>query len=82
MKPCFLEDFGGRGDGVFDNSFAFSKVLQSVAEKGEGHVVVSSGSWRTGPITLPSNCTFEITEGATISCIADFDHRLPPDGRA
>lgn len=65
--------FGARGDGSWDNSEAFSKAL----EIGNRILDVPAGIWLTGPITLKSNTTLNIQDGAIIKFI-DNPEIYPP----
>jgi polygalacturonase len=71
MKDIDLVSFGGRGDGVTDNSAAFGRALGALKASGGGTLFVGRGIWRTGPLELPSNCTFYLEEGAAVSFIAE-----------
>ena len=61
-----ISDFGGVGDGVTDNSEAFAKALKHLKKQGGGHLIVSDGTWLTGPIKLISNFDLHLADGATI----------------
>ena len=77
MSTCCLQDFGGISDGVFDNTEVFIKAISHLQQLGGGTLLVTPGIWRTGPLTLFSNCILEIADGATISFIGEF-HRYRP----
>lgn len=71
MKNVVLEDFGGKSDGVFNNTNAFALAFAEIARNGGGKLTLSKGVWVTGPIDIPSDTTLEIEEDAEISFIPD-----------
>ncbi len=77
MKNVFLADFGGKNDGVFDNTDAFSRAFAALAQNGGGTLTVGAGSWRTGAITLLSNTTLVLEEGAELSFIPEPERYTP-----
>lgn len=68
-----ITNFGGVGDGIFDNSEAFALAMKSISEKGGGHLIVPGGVWHTGPITFESNVDLHLTDGAVILFSDDFN---------
>lgn len=78
-RPVFSEknycitEFGGVGDGQFDNTEAFATAMKAVNEKGGGHLVVPRGVWLTGPITFESNIDLHLTDGAVILFTENYD---------
>ncbi|MBR0033266.1 MAG: glycoside hydrolase family 28 protein [Treponema sp.] len=77
MKELRLEDFGGKGDGKFDNTTAFAMAFSEIARNGGGKLAVTKGVWLTGPIDIPGDTTLEIQEGAEISFVDDPDVYTP-----
>jgi polygalacturonase len=77
MIDCDITAFGGRGDGLFDNSAAFKAALQSVGDADGGTLRVGKGVWRSGPLELFSHTTLLLAEGALLSFIPEPD-RYPP----
>ena len=77
MKNVNLKDFGGKSDGIFDNSGAFKSAFEEIAKAGGGTLSVSAGDWLTGPIDIPSDTTLELSEGARI-VFADNPALYPP----
>ena len=77
MKEFKLEEFGGKGDGTFDNTTAFALAFAEIARNGGGKLSVTKGVWRTGPIDIPGDTTLEIQEGAEISFTDDPDVYTP-----
>jgi polygalacturonase len=61
-----LLDFGGVNDGVTLNTDAFHAAFNELAKKGGGKLIVPSGTWLTGPITLQSNIEIHTEAGALI----------------
>jgi len=66
-----IESFGGKGDGVTDNSAAFAKAFLTIRESGGGILRVGKGTWKTGPLEIFSHTTLELDEGALVSFIPD-----------
>ncbi|MCF0164200.1 MAG: glycoside hydrolase family 28 protein [Bacteroidales bacterium] len=67
--PAFsvsVTDFGGNGNGIFDNTNAFKKAMEHLSSKGGGHLVVPAGIWKTGPIEILSNIDLHIVKDAVI----------------
>lgn len=77
MKNVNLKDFGGKSDGIFDNSGAFKSAFEEIEKAGGGTLSVSAGDWLTGPIDIPSDTTLELSEGARI-VFADNPALYPP----
>jgi len=71
MKVVRLEDFGGKSDGLFNNTNAFALAFAEISRNNGGKLTVSKGTWVTGPIDIPSDTTLELEEGAEISFIDD-----------
>ena len=61
-----VNEFGGKGDGVFLNTDAFRKSIDALSQKGGGTLTVPGGIWLTGPITLKSNINLHLEEGALL----------------
>ncbi|MDR2543870.1 MAG: glycoside hydrolase family 28 protein [Treponema sp.] len=72
-----LISFGGKGDGIHDNSQAFFAALQSIKEIGGGTLKIEKGIWSTGPLELFSNTTLLLDEGAVISFIPEPERYQP-----
>ena len=60
-KTCDVRAFGAKGDGTTKDTAAIQKAIN-----GCDHVVLSGGTFLTGPIVLKSNTTLEVKEGATL----------------
>jgi polygalacturonase len=68
-----ITDFGGVGDGITDNTEAFSKGMKAVSKMGGGTLRVPHGIWVTGPIVFEDNVNLELTDGAVIYFSGNFD---------
>ena len=68
-----IRDFGGVGDGVTLNSEAFAKAVDALSEVGGGRLVVPTGVWLSGPITLKDNIDLHIRPDAILLFSTDRD---------
>lgn len=68
-----IRDFGGVGDGVVLNSEAFAQAIESLSQKGGGRVIVPTGVWLTGPITMKDNIELHIRPDAVLLFSTDRD---------
>lgn len=68
-----IVDFGGVGDGVTLNSDAFAKAIDDLSQQGGGKVVVPTGVWLTGPITMKDNIELHIKPDAVLLFSTDRD---------
>ena len=68
-----IRDFGGIGDGVTLNSKAFEEAISTLSELGGGRLVVPTGVWLTGPITLKDNIDLHIRPDAVLLFSTDRD---------
>lgn len=68
-----IRDFGGIGDGVALNSEAFAKAIDALSSQGGGHLIVPTGVWLTGPITLKDNIDLHIKPDAILLFSTDRD---------
>ena len=71
-KVC-ITDFGGIGDGTYQNTEAFDKAINALSEKGGGKLIVPAGIWYTGPIVLKSNINLHLEDRAIILFSPDKD---------
>lgn len=65
-KVYNINDYGAKGDGVFNNSEVFKKTIKLCSENGGGRILVPQGNFFTGPIHLESNINLHIEEGGEI----------------
>ncbi len=68
-----IADFGGVGDGVTLNSEAFADAIDVLVQNGGGRLVVPTGVWLTGPITLKDNIDLHIKPDAVLLFSTDRD---------
>ena len=68
-----IKDFGGVGDGVFLNTEAFASAIDALTEAGGGKLVVPTGIWLTGPVTLKDNIDLHICPDAVLLFSTDRD---------
>ena len=68
-----IRDFGGVGDGVTLNSDAFAKAIETLSGLGGGRLVVPTGVWLTGPITMKDNIELHIRPDAVLLFSTDRD---------
>lgn len=55
-----VTDFGAKGDGMFDNTDAFSSALKTAGDNGGGIVFVPTGNYLfKGHITIPLAVTLQ-----------------------
>ncbi len=79
QRPVFnaltepVTQYGGVGDGHFDNTEAFAAAMKGLNDKGGGHLVVPRGVWLTGPITFLDNVDMHLEDGAVILFSGDYD---------
>jgi polygalacturonase len=67
VKTCDVREFGAKGDGVTKDTAAIQKAIDTCAlNKGGGLVMLSGGTFLTGPISLKSNITLNVAAGATL----------------
>ena len=67
-----VKAFGAVGDGITDDTFIIQYAIDS-CPKG-GRVVISEGTYLIRPITLKSDITIELKEGATLLGDCKEDH--------
>ena len=73
VRQVNIEDFGGVGDGVFLNTEAFAEAIDVLSQAGGGRLVVPTGVWLTGPITLKDNIDLHIRPDAVLLFSTDRD---------
>ncbi len=65
-REVSVDDFGGKGDGVFLNTKAFADAIDALSQLGGGRLVVPTGIWLTGPITLKDNIELHVRPDAVL----------------
>ncbi|MGA2069939.1 MAG: glycoside hydrolase family 28 protein [Sedimentisphaerales bacterium] len=68
-----IKDFGAVGDGVADNTRAFTKAIEQCSKNKGGSIVVSEGTYLTGPIHLKSEVNLHLEQGAVIVFNDNFE---------
>ena len=63
-KVVNIKDKGAVGNGISDASAAIDAAIKEVSESGGGTVLIPSGLWVCGPITMMSNVNLHFAEGA------------------
>jgi polygalacturonase len=66
QKSLSIRDFGAVGDGVADNTRAFTKAIEQADKNNGGKIVVGAGTYLTGPIHLKSDVNLHLEQGAVI----------------
>lgn len=70
-KDFSIKDYGGVSDGHTLNTDAFAKAIAACAAAGGGRIIVSKGTWLTGPIELKSKINLVVERGALIQFTKD-----------
>jgi polygalacturonase len=81
MEKVDLHSFGGKADGIFDNSSVFTAALEKIKEAGGGTLRIGPGVWRTGPLEIFSNTIIELDDDAVISFIPEPERYSPVASR-
>ncbi|MBL7815924.1 MAG: glycoside hydrolase family 28 protein [Saprospiraceae bacterium] len=61
-----IQDVGAKGDGITDNTKIIQRVIDSLAQKGGGKVIIPKGRFLTGTILLKTGIILHITEGGIL----------------
>lgn len=72
-RSVSILDFGGNGNGIYDNTAAFAEAIDYLHSRGGGHLIVPEGIWFTGPIGLKDNIDLHLEYGAIVQFTADRD---------
>lgn len=72
-REVVLSDFGGVGDGLFDNTDAFASAIEHLSLLGGGRLTVPPGVWVTGPVELEDNIELHVSEHSIILFSQDKD---------
>lgn len=67
-----IRDFGAKGDGTTKDTLAFQQALDRCLVLGGGEVLVPAGQYLIGTISLHSNTTLRLEEGATLQGSPDL----------
>ncbi len=66
-KTFYVNDFGGTGDAIFDNTSAIQKTIDACAAAGGGTVSFHPGIYLTGSVFIKSNVIFNVPKGVMIA---------------
>ena len=75
LKPAVrlnIRDYGATGDGTTKDTLAIQQTIERCSVFGGGEVIVPEGNYLTGALTLRSNVTLHIEEGATLNGSTDL----------
>ena len=72
QKSFVISDFGAVGDGVADNTKAFTDAIEQCSKNNGGSINVPAGTYLTGPICLKSNVNLHLEAGAVIMLNDNF----------
>ncbi|HMP82718.1 MAG TPA: glycoside hydrolase family 28 protein [Verrucomicrobiota bacterium] len=72
-----VTDYGARADGGTDCTDAIRDAIAACHQAGGGRVVVSGGTFLTGPVHLKSGVNLHVAADATLKFIPDFKKYLP-----
>ena len=76
-KVYKITDFGAVGDSVTMNTTAINAAIDKCSSEGGGKVLVSNGSFLTGPIHMKSNVDLQIDSTATLLFSTNPSDYLP-----
>ncbi len=76
-RTCAITDYGAIADGKTKNTVAISNAISDCAAQGGGIVLVSAGTWFTGPIHLESGINLHLEKGSTLIFSTDLTDYLP-----
>jgi polygalacturonase len=68
-----ISDFGAVGNGVADNTKAFTNAIEQADKNKGGSIIVPAGTYLTGPIHLRSNIELHLEAGASIVFNDNFE---------
>ena len=74
QKSLSIRDFGAVGDGVADNTTAFTSAIEQADKNNGGTIAVPAGKFLTGPIHLKSNINLHLEQDAVIMLNDNFDN--------
>lgn len=74
---ALITDFGARGDGRTINTRAIQAVIDHLAERGGGTVIVPSGVFVSGALFLKPRVDLYLAKGAVLKCTTQMDN-FPP----
>lgn len=68
-----IRDYGATPDGVTLNTKSIQAAIDDCNAKGGGKVIVPTGLWLTGPLTLKSNVNLNLEKNALLQFSSDFN---------
>lgn len=69
---CNPRAYGAKGNGVVKDTTAIQHAINACEAKGGGTVLLTPGTYLSGPIVLKSNITLKLEKGATLLGSPDF----------
>lgn len=73
-----IVDFGADNNiGAIQNQKAIQSAIDKASENGGGCVLIPTGEWITGPLTLKSNTNLIVSENAVLKFSTDYSHYYP-----
>lgn len=70
---CNPRAYGARGNGTTKDTAAIQHAINACEAKGGGTVLLTPGTYLSGPIVLKSNITLKLEKGATLLGSPDFN---------
>ena len=65
-KSYIITQYGAKPDAITNNAKAIQRLIDQVAAKGGGKIIVPPGNFMTGTINLKSGITLHVQQGATL----------------
>jgi polygalacturonase len=72
-----VKDYGATGDGTTKDTVALQQTIERCSMLGGGEVLVPAGNYLTGAISLLSNVTLRLAEGAVLNGSPDIKTDYP-----
>ncbi len=70
---CTPRAYGAKGNGITRDTAAIQHAIDACEAKGGGTVLLTPGTYLSGPIVLKSNITLKLEKGATLLGSPDFN---------
>lgn len=78
-RVCNVQTYGAKPDGTTMDTQAIQHAINTCAAKGGGVVLLSGGTYLTGPIELKSHITLEVDKGSTLLGSQNFADYPPAE---